>query len=163
MTEHQHSKSMSGRSAWGWRRASPIGLLLLWAGVAHSSAAQPPGNEILEANARGWQIPPNALQERSPLMATPAVFKKGQSVFVKQCQPCHGPEGKGDGPYGDRKQPPADLTASVIPDGIVFYKVWNGRSDPSMPAFKSLLTRDDIWHAIEFAKSLRKGGAQPPQ
>jgi len=91
MSEHHHSRIPIARTARGWLRASSMGLLLVWTAMAHSSAAQPPGNPILEANAEGWQIPQNALQERSPLMPTPAVLKKGQGVFVKQCQPCHGP------------------------------------------------------------------------
>ena len=55
---------------------------------------------------------------------------------------------------------PADLTlaarASANPDGVLFYKVWNGRSRPKMPAFKSQLTKDDVWAVVEYVKTLRK-------
>ena len=48
------------------------------------------------------------------------------------------------------------LGASRNPDGVMFYKVWNGRKNPKMPAFKSEMTRDDIWTVIQYAKTLRK-------
>jgi hypothetical protein len=38
----------------------------------------------------------------------------------------------------------------------MFYRIWNGRKNPKMPAFKSELTRDEVWTVIQYAKSLRK-------
>ena len=46
--------------------------------------------------------------------------------------------------------------ASRNPDGILFYKIWNGRKQPKMPAFKSDLSKDEVWAVVEYAKSLRK-------
>jgi mono/diheme cytochrome c family protein len=115
-----------------------------------------------EANPNGWQIPENAREEKSPLQPTPAVLKKGKSIFDSKCAKCHGPQGKGDGPDGDKAHPPADLTdgsrAVRNPDGIMFYKVWNGREEPKMPAFKSDLSKDEVWTVVEYAKSLRSQG-----
>ena len=51
---------------------------------------------------RDWTISPSASGEKSPLSPTPDVLKKGKAVFTSHCQKCHGPEGKGDGPDGDR-------------------------------------------------------------
>jgi len=124
-----------------------------------STGQQPPDQSA--GNSVGWTIPENARQEKSPLSPTPAVLKKAQGIFESKCQKCHGPQGKGDGPDGDPEHKPADLTdasrASRNPDGVMFYKVWNGRKDPKMPAFKSDLSRDDVWAVVEYAKSLRKG------
>jgi mono/diheme cytochrome c family protein len=33
--------------------------------------------------------------------------------------------------------------------------VWNGRSKPTMPAFKSQLTKNDVWLIVEYVKTLR--------
>jgi len=126
---------------------------------AHATGA---ANAALQtaANPNGWQIPENARDEKSPLTATPAVLKKGKSIYDSKCQKCHGPQGKGDGPDGDSEHKPADLTdasrATRNTDGVLFYKVWNGRQDPKMPAFKSELGKDDVWAVVEYAKSLRK-------
>jgi mono/diheme cytochrome c family protein len=112
------------------------------------------------AQSVGWTIPPGAITEKNPLTSTPDVLKKGRALFASSCQKCHGPEGKGDGPDGNRDEPPADLTlaarAAANTDVIVFYKIWNGRSKPKMPAFKSQLTKDQIWTIVEYVKTLRK-------
>jgi mono/diheme cytochrome c family protein len=106
-----------------------------------------------------WQIPASAKTEKSPLKATPDVLKKGRGIFTSRCQKCHGNQGKGDGPDADSKAKPADLTASKAednPDGVMYYKVANGQP-PKMPAFKGLMSRDEIWTVVEYAKSLRQG------
>jgi mono/diheme cytochrome c family protein len=108
----------------------------------------------------GWTIPAAGRDEKSPLQPTADVLKKGASVFKSKCERCHGKDAKGDGPDSDPDGPAADLTdparASVNPDGVLFYKVWNGRSKPKMPAFKSEMTKDDAWAVVEYVKSLRK-------
>jgi len=107
----------------------------------------------------GWTIPANGRTEESPLKPTPDVLKKGKAVFSSNCQRCHGAEGKGDGPDSDPDGPAADLTdpsrAAVNPDGVLFYKIWNGRTKPKMPAFKSEMTKDDAWAVVEYIKTLR--------
>jgi len=112
------------------------------------------------AQSTGWTIPDAAGDEKSPLTSTADVLKKGKALFESNCRRCHGPEGKGDGPDGNPDTPPADLTlaarAEANPEGVVFYKVWNGRTKPSMPAFKSRLTKNDVWLIVEYVKTLRK-------
>jgi mono/diheme cytochrome c family protein len=53
-----------------------------------------------------------------------------------------------------------DLTnpkrAERNPDGIVFYKVWNGRKRPKMPAFSAELTEDQAWAVVAYTQTLRK-------
>ena len=105
----------------------------------------------------GWTIPEGGKDEKSPLKPTADVLRKGKSLFQGNCQKCHGPEGKGDGP--DSKEPAADLTddfrTPLNPDGILYYKVWNGHP-PAMPAHKSKLSKDEVWTVVEYIKTLRK-------
>jgi mono/diheme cytochrome c family protein len=110
------------------------------------------------AQSTGWAIPDSAHDEKSPLTPTAEVLKKGKALFGSNCRRCHGSEGKGDGPDGNPETPPADLTrssAEANPEGVIFYKVWNGRSKPTMPAFKSQLTKNDVWLIVEYVKTLR--------
>ena len=77
-------------------------------------------------------------------------MQTGKQVFEKKCQKCHGPGGKGDGPDADPdQQQDMDLTvarrAARNPDGVVFYKIWNGRQKPKMPAQKDDLTKEQVW------------------
>jgi len=32
----------------------------------------------------------------------------------------------------------------INPDGVLFYKIWNGRTQPTMPAYKDRLSKDDV-------------------
>jgi mono/diheme cytochrome c family protein len=112
----------------------------------------------VSAQYEGWTIPEAAKTEKSPLKPSADVLKKGKSLFGSNCQKCHGPEGKGNGPDADSKAKPADLTAmktDLHSDGVLYYKIWNGHP-PAMPAFKSKLTKDNAWTLVEYVKSLWK-------
>ena len=89
------------------------------------------------------------------------VVATGKSIFKDKCQKCHGASGKGDGPDADPDaQEDMDLTradrAAKNPDGVVFFKVFNGRKKPKMPAQKDELTKDQIWSVVAYAQTLRK-------
>jgi mono/diheme cytochrome c family protein len=114
------------------------------------------------AYAQRWEIPRGAPAEKSPLSPSAAVLKRGKALYDVQCAKCHGPAGKGDGPdkTNDLAHPAADLTrgfrAQMNPDGVLFYKIWNGRIQPTMPAYKDTLSRDEVWAIVEYIKTLRK-------
>ena len=38
----------------------------------------------------------------------------------------------------------------------MFHKIWNGRRNPKMPAFKDKLTKEQVWTLVAFAQSLRE-------
>ena len=107
----------------------------------------------------GWTIPEGGKDEKSPLKSSLALVKKGQGLFGSNCQKCHGPEGKGNGPDSNPQHPAADLTdefrTELNTEGVLYYKIWNGHP-PDMPAFKSKLTKDEVWTLVEFLKALRK-------
>ena len=110
---------------------------------------------------RGWEIPAGAAKEPNPLPASPEVLEKGKKLYTKQCEKCHGASGKGDGPDADPDEPPEDLTDSARaarnPDGVMFYKIWNGRKSPKMIGVKTEgWSKEDVWTVIHYAKSLRK-------
>jgi mono/diheme cytochrome c family protein len=108
-----------------------------------------------------WTIPANAAMEVNPLSASPEVLAQGRKIFESRCQRCHGRDGRGHGPEADPDHPAGNLTdrlrAAFNPDGVMFYKIWNGRQSPKMPAFKKEdLSKDDVWTVIQFVKTFRK-------
>jgi mono/diheme cytochrome c family protein len=114
-----------------------------------------------KSGAPDWTIPPTATQLRSPIAPTPEVVAKGRKTFESKCQRCHGRDGRGNGPDAEADHPAGNLTdrlrAAFNPDGVMFYKVWNGRESPKMPAFKNEgLSADEVWTVIHFAKTFRK-------
>ena len=109
----------------------------------------------------GWQLPPDADSKQSPLTADAKVLAAGKAVFKDKCTRCHGPSGIGDGPDADPDhREDMDLTngkrADRNADGVVFYKVMNGRRRPKMPAFKEELTEQQVWSVVAYVQTLRK-------
>ena len=126
----------------------------IYGGVVSSLFAQ------AKPNPSGWQLPPDAETVKNPLPVDDKLLATGKSVFKDKCQRCHGPAGKGDGEDAD---PDAiedmDLTvakrAARNPDGVVFYKVMNGRRKPKMPVFKDELSTDKVWAVVAYVQTLR--------
>lgn len=109
----------------------------------------------------GWEIPPEALQTKNPLTVDAKILAAGKKVFGDKCKKCHGPAGLGDGPDADPDHAEdMNLTnpkrADRNPDGVVFYKVSNGRKKPKMPAFKDELSAEQIWSVVAYVQTLRK-------
>ena len=118
----------------------------------------PPFADSLQSD--GWQIPRDAASEVSPLPETAARIARGREIYEDKCRRCHGTTGAGNGPDADPDDPPGDLTdgsrAARNPDGVMFYKIWNGRDDPKMPAFKTDISPEEVWTVIQFVKTLRR-------
>jgi mono/diheme cytochrome c family protein len=153
-----------------WSVFTVVGLLLA-TGFAASARQNPPTQNPpattsttpetpRPGNPNGWMIPPEADQEKNPLAGDAKAIAAGKTLFDKTCKRCHGPGGKGDGPDADPdSMQDMDLTvarrANRNPDGIVFYKVWNGRKKPKMPAQKDELTKDQVWQIVSYVQTLR--------
>ncbi len=131
--------------------AALVVLTLVWPRLADAQA---------RTNPDGWQIPASAAAEANPVALTEAALARGKSIYQGKCQRCHGPGGKGDGPEADPEHKPDDLTdparAARNPDGVMFYKVWNGRKKPKMPAYSLELSREEAWTVVHYVKTLRK-------
>jgi mono/diheme cytochrome c family protein len=148
------------------RVAVIVGAFALWAGVlaavagARANGQNPPPAAAQAARGSGWLLPPTAAEEKSPLTVNPGVVAAGKKLFVDKCQRCHGPEGKGDGPEGEPEHV-QDMNLTVAsraarnPDGVVFYKIWNGRASPKMPEFSKELSKEQVWAIVAFVQTLR--------
>ena len=114
-----------------------------------------------QASTSGWTLPADADAKKSPLTVDEKVLNTGKAVFKNKCTKCHGAAGVGDGPDADPEhREDMDLTnpkrADRNSDGIVFYKVSNGRRKPKMPAFKEELTEQQVWSVVAYVQTLRK-------
>lgn len=133
-----------------------LSVVLVWCVmfVAAASAG------VEQAGAKGWKLPATAKDEKNPLTINDATLAAGKAQFVKRCSRCHGNAGKGDGPEADADYAEGmDLTrpagAAQNPDGVVFWKMWLGRSEPRMPSFEDQLTREQAWAIVAYVQTLR--------
>ena len=131
--------------------------------VASDHSQNPPAAAQAAPRPAGWTLPPTASEEKNPLPVSDAVIAAGKKLFADKCQRCHGAEAKGDGPEGDKAHvQDMNLTlatrAARNPDGVVFYKIWNGRGTPKMPAFSAELTKEQVWAIVAYVQTLRAKG-----
>jgi mono/diheme cytochrome c family protein len=135
---------------------------VLLAAVAATSigAENPPAGAVQNTNS--WLLGEDADTKTNPLAPDAKTLAAGKAVYKDKCQRCHGPGGVGDGPDSEPEaREDMDLTnpkrTGRNPDGVVYYKVLNGRKRPhKMPAFKDELTEQQIWSVVAYAQSLRK-------
>ena len=132
-------------------------LLVCVSGATSGVAAATGGGQT----GTGWQLPADAEAKKSPLQVDAKVLATGRAVFKDKCTKCHGAAGLGDGPDADPEhREDMDLTnpkrADRNADGVVFYKVANGRRRPKMPAFTDELTEQQIWSVVAYVQTLRK-------
>jgi len=131
------------------------GLAVMATAVTARTVATPP------AQANRWTIPTDGAAEKNPLPINAATLAGGKKLYASKCERCHGVAAKGDGPDADAKYADTmDLTAPARAvrnsDGTVFYKIWNGRANPKMPAFSEDTTKEQVWAIVAYVQSLRK-------
>lgn len=105
---------------------------------------------------------------QSPLDLDDAdVLERGARVFANFCQVCHGPQGEGDGPVGQRGVPPPPSLrtgkSKDMKDGQLFHILTYGQGN--MASYASQLSREDRWRVIAHVRSLQQAspddGKQP--
>jgi mono/diheme cytochrome c family protein len=87
----------------------------------------------------------------------PRALERGAFLFRSDCQMCHGPEGKGDGPMIQRGIPPSAAlvaeNAVQMKDGQMFHVLTYGQRN--MSPHVAQLSREDRWKVILYVRSLQ--------
>jgi mono/diheme cytochrome c family protein len=82
----------------------------------------------------------------------------GENLFQTDCTACHGEHGHGDGPASPSlNPPPANLVklSQASADDFLFWKISTGVDGTAMPAWKGVLTDEQIWQVIAFFRTLK--------
>ena len=131
----------------GWRRSLTVTVVaatLVLTGAVATAWAQ-----------GEWKAPASEAAKKNPAKGT---SDKAKQIVQTQCQPCHGPGGKGDGPAAVALNPkPADWTSDRVqkePDGELFWKISNGRG--AMPPWKDAIPEKERWEIINYLRTLKK-------
>jgi mono/diheme cytochrome c family protein len=122
-------------------------LVVGWFAVAAVAAAQNPGGS------------PEARKVKNPVAPTAASLKTGAQLYAKNCEFCHGPAGLGDGKLAPKHVKPANLADAKwdrgVTDGEIFAVIANGAGpDFKMKGVKGRLSDTDIWHLVNYIRSL---------
>lgn len=105
-----------------------------------------------------WEVPEDVANKKNPRSGDPASVGRGEALFQTNCSSCHGSNGRGDGSIGRLLNPkPGDLVQSSVlhNDGEMAWKISNGRG--AMPAWKNILSAEDIWDIVNYIKHISKG------
>ncbi len=84
---------------------------------------------------------------------------KGRALYLKHCEICHGPEGKGDG-YTHFNPPVADLTVSRIQnktDEELGESIHMGVANTAMGMWRFVLSDEEIIAILVHVRSLAAG------
>jgi mono/diheme cytochrome c family protein len=120
---------------------------LLWLGASLTAVAAD--------DTTPWRVSPRLARTQNSVAADATSLAQGKTIFLRECQLCHGEGGKGDGPaaqgLGRRV---ANLTSAEVlaqPDGAIYTKIRTGRTP--MPTFKAHLTSEEVWHLVNYIRS----------
>ncbi len=117
--------------------------------IARGYLPQYSDSKLTEENAGDHLFNPNKSGKSNLL--------RGEFVFRNFCQVCHGDTGKGDGTVIRKGvPPPPSLQTDKIKkmtDGQMYFIVSNGKGN--MASYRSQVSREDIWKAILFIRTLK--------
>lgn len=104
-----------------------------------------------------WKAPASADAKKNSLTSDAATITAGKTLYVSECQSCHGKKGKGDGPAAAPLGIPAGNFTSAATqgqsDGVLFWKISEGRKP--MPSFKKKFTETQIWQTVVYMRTLK--------
>ena len=103
---------------------------------------------------------PFAFAQGGQAPSTPESIAAGQQLYLRNCASCHGRMGDG-GPGNDLIPAAPSLTDDQWDHGAsdkeVFDNIKNGVSpDFNMVPFKDKLKDDEIWHVVNYLRSIHK-------
>lgn len=143
-----------------WRAI--VGQMALYARLTPDEEAAV--REFLVGAARPLSLDSRPRSPELPLLASsdprllPISGPDAGETYSKSCAPCHGKEGKGDGPAAAAMTPrPSDLTDSgrmeQLTDEELLAILVDGRG--AMPSFKKLLKPEELAELVKFMRALR--------
>jgi mono/diheme cytochrome c family protein len=107
-----------------------------------------------------YGVPESYERAKSTVPPGPTTITAGNKLYAEHCAVCHGRDGMGGGEPGRAVSPSPALLAYMIrrPIAVDEYLLWSisdgGKQFGSeMPAFKEVLSRDDIWRVIAYMRA----------
>ena len=108
---------------------------------------------------------PDQVETKGPFPYTRRSIAEGKKYYLMNCVECHDQDGKGLGRRDFSGTPPADLTdpdawTHGISEQAIFKSTKDGTPD-DMPPYKDKMTDEEIWHTVNFVRSLWPENKRP--
>jgi mono/diheme cytochrome c family protein len=105
----------------------------------------------------------DAKKLKSPVPYCKKSISQGRSVYTRNCTGCHGADAKAT---VDVVADATDLTSPNLwkngtTEGEIFRSIREGQG-ASMPTFKAQIKEEDIWHLVNYIRSLWPESMRPP-
>lgn len=116
----------------------------------------------LPTNAGSYPPVPTEYANKQPPfdLTSSNVINQGKSIYSSSCAPCHGTDGKGDGPAATSLNPPpldfASQYAQNMPLDFYYWRISTGVANTGMPAWGNSLSSDQIWQVIGYELTFSK-------
>jgi mono/diheme cytochrome c family protein len=113
----------------------------------------------------GQGKPPDKEVAKGPFPYTRRSIAEGKKYYLVNCVECHDQDGKGLGRRDFSGTPPADLTdpdawTHGTTEQAIFKNTKDGTPD-DMPPYKDKMTDEEIWHTVNFVRSLWPENKRP--
>ncbi|MBI1987330.1 MAG: cytochrome c [Nitrospinae bacterium] len=92
----------------------------------------------------------------NPVAVTPESIERGKLSYQLYCAPCHGLEGRGNGPVSKKFIPPPDLHP-ILPkrtDGYLYATIRSG--GPIMPSYGVQLPSQERWDVVNYLRQFQE-------
>jgi len=92
---------------------------------------------------------------KNPIPPTKQSLRIGRALFRIYCMPCHGADGKGDGPVGKIfEATPADLTSDYVKNELTDGWIWGTITFGSyiMPRYGYDMSPEERWHVVNYIR-----------
>ena len=143
-------------------------LALLLAGslllVSGCRVNKPSGIESEMAKEVKHKITVGGKDDVNPIAATEENIGDGREHFGHHCGICHGLDGQATGvPFADKMSPPVpSLTSKDVQDyadGQLKWIIANGINPSGMPAWKGILSDEEMWKVVDYLRHLPPKGS----
>ena len=106
-------------------------------------------------------VPAEYANKQPPFSLTSSnTINQGKALYNSDCAPCHGTDGKGDGPAAASLNPPpldfASQYAKNMPLDFYYWRISTGVANTAMPAWGNSLSSDQIWQVIAYELTFSK-------
>jgi mono/diheme cytochrome c family protein len=110
--------------------------------------------------AQVWEVPEDQKKKVSPYRFNADSIKKGETIYTKNCQSCHGNPGKNN--WAKISPAPGDPASDKYQsqtDGEMFFRITTGKIP--MPEFRNILSENERWNVISYIRSFNPKYIQP--